>query len=83
VASHTLKEGVLLHNEIQFKDGDAKKIEKEIKNPAINLALHTVKTGGQALIFAATRKSAVAWRRKPLRKISEALSKPIKGRLER
>ena len=79
----TLKEGVLLHNEIQFKDGDAKKIEKEIKNPAINLALHTVKTGGQALIFAATRKSAVALAKKAAPKISEALSKPMKRALER
>jgi helicase len=79
----TLKEGVLLHSEIQFKDGDAKKIEREIKNPAINLALHTVKTGGQALIFAATRKSAVALAKKTAPKISEALSKPMKRALER
>jgi len=79
----TLKEGVLLHSEIQFKDGDAKKIEREIKNPAINLALHTVKTGGQALIFAATRKSAVALAKKTAPKISEALSTPMKRALER
>ncbi|MEM3578977.1 MAG: DEAD/DEAH box helicase [Candidatus Bathyarchaeia archaeon] len=78
-----LKEGVLLHNEVQFKDGDAKKIEKEIKNPAINLALHTVKTGGQALIFAATRKSAVALAKKTAKKIEEVLSKPAKRALER
>jgi len=79
----TLKEGVLLHNEIQFKDGDARKIEKEVKNPAINLALHTVKTGGQALIFAATRKSAVALAKKTAKKMEELLSKPAKRALER
>ena len=79
----TLKEGVLLHSEIQFKDGDAKKIEREIKNPAINLALHTVKTGGQALIFAATRKSAVALARKTAPKVSEVLSKSMERALER
>ena len=41
-----LKEGILLNDEIQYKDGDAKKIDKKTRNPAINLALNTVKTGG-------------------------------------
>jgi helicase len=54
----TLKEGVLLNDEIQYKDGDAKKIEKKTKNAVINLALNTVKTGGQALVFASTRKNS-------------------------
>ncbi|MGB9853801.1 MAG: DEAD/DEAH box helicase [Candidatus Bathyarchaeales archaeon] len=78
-----LKEGILLQNEIQFKDGDAKKIEKETRNPAINLALHTVKTGGQALIFASTRKNAVTTAKKAAAKIEQALSKPVKRALER
>ncbi|MCK4481964.1 DEAD/DEAH box helicase, partial [Candidatus Bathyarchaeota archaeon] len=59
-----LKEGVVLHEEIQFKDGDARKIEKKSRNPAINLALNTVKSGGQALIFANTRRKAVALAKK-------------------
>lgn len=79
----TLKEGILLHNEIQFKDGDARKIEKEMKNPAINLALNTVKSGGQALVFASTRKNAVTLAKKTAPKIGEVLSKPIKRALER
>jgi len=78
-----LKEGILLHNEIQFKDGDAKKIEKETRNPAINLALNTVKTGGQALIFASTRKNAVTIAKKAAAKIEQVLSKPLKRTLER
>jgi len=78
-----LKEGILLHNEIQFKDGDAKKIEKETRNPAINLALNTVKTGGQALIFASTRKNAVTIAKKAAAKIEQVLSKPVKRSLER
>ncbi len=78
-----LKEGILLHNEIQFKDGDAKKIEKETGNPAINLALNTVKTGGQALIFASTRKNAVTIAKKVAAKIEQALSKTMKRALER
>ncbi|MDI6805997.1 MAG: DEAD/DEAH box helicase [Candidatus Bathyarchaeia archaeon] len=77
-----LKEGVLLHEEIQFKDGDARKIEKETRNPAINLALNTVKSGGQALIFAATRKNAVMLAKKVAGEIEQVLSKPIKRALE-
>jgi helicase len=78
-----LKEGILLHNEIQYKDGDARKIEAEIKNPPINLALNTVKSGGQALIFASTRKNAVTLAKKTAPIIGENLSKPVKRALER
>jgi helicase len=78
-----LKEGVLLHNEIQFKDGSARKIEKETKNSAINLALNTIKSGGQALIFASTRKNAVMLAKKAASEVEENLSKPTKRALER
>ncbi len=78
-----LREGVLLHDEIQYRDGDARKIEREAKNPAINLALQTVKDGGQALIFASTRKNAVNLARKAAPTISEKLTKPSKRILER
>lgn len=77
-----LKEGVLLHNEIQFKDGDAHKIERKTKNPAINLALNTIKAGGQALIFASTRKNAVMLAKKFAGEIEENLSKPLRRSLE-
>jgi len=77
-----LREGVLLHDEIQFKDGDARKIEKRTKNLAINLALSTVKSGGQALIFASTRKNAVMLAKKVAGEIEEVLSKPAKRTLE-
>jgi helicase len=77
-----LKEGVVLHYEIQFKDGDAKKIEKMTKNPAINMALNTVKSGGQTLIFASTRKNAVSLAKKAAGEISEILSRPAKRALE-
>ena len=78
----TLKEGVLLHDEIQFKDGDARKIEKKTGDSVINLALNTMKSGGQALVFASTRKSAVALAKKFAVQISEALSKPLRRSLE-
>jgi len=77
-----LKEGVLLHEEIQFRDGDARKIEKKTKNTTINLALSTVKSGGQALIFASTRKNAVMLAKKVAGEVEEVLSKPVKRALE-
>jgi len=77
-----LKEGVLLHEEIQYKDGDARKIEKKSRDPAINLSLNTVRTGGQALIFASTRKNAVTVARKVAGETVGVLSKPARRTLE-
>ncbi len=78
----TLKEGVLLHNEIQFKDGDARKIERKTSNDAVNLALNTVKSGGQALVFTSTRKNAATLAKKIAEETESALSKPLKRTLE-
>jgi len=78
-----LKEGVSLQNEVQFKDGGATKIEKHSVNPAINLALNTIKTGGQALIFAATRKNSVSLAKRASSEVEGLLSKPMKRTLER
>lgn len=78
-----LKEGVARHNEILFKDGGATKIEKHSKNPAINLALHVIKSGGQALIFASTRKSSVSLAKKAAAEVKGLLSKPLRRFLER
>lgn len=78
-----LKEGVARYNEILFKDGGATKIEKHSKNPAINLALHVIKSGGQALIFASTRKSSVSLAKKAAAEVKGLLSKPLRRFLER
>ncbi len=78
----SLKEGVLLHDEIQFKDGGAKRVERETRYPTINLVLNTLKTGGQALVFASTRKNSVAAAKTIAQHTSEVLSKPIKRALE-
>ena len=78
----SLKEGVLLHDEIQYKDGDARKIERKTRDPATNLALSTVKTGGQALIFSSTRKNAVTMAKKLAGELVLALSKPVKRAVE-
>jgi helicase len=77
----SLKEGVLLHEEIQYKDGDARKIEKKTRDPTINLVLNTLKTGGQALVFASTRKNSVNLAKKIAVYTGETLSKPIKRTL--
>ena len=78
----SLKEGVLLQDEIQFKDGDAKKIERKTRYPTINLVLNTLKTGGQALVFASTRKNAVSAAKTISQHTGEVLSKPAKRTLE-
>ncbi len=79
----TLREGVLLHNEIHFKDGGAQKIEKAAKNPAINLALHIVKSAGQALVFAGTRRNSVSLAKKAATTMKASISKPMKRSLTR
>jgi helicase len=55
-----LKEGVILQAEIQYRDGESRRIEQETRFTHINLVLNTLRNGGQALIFASTRKNAVS-----------------------
>ncbi len=78
-----LKEGVARQNEILFKDGAASKIEQRSKNPAVNLALHIVGSGGQALIFASTRRNSVSLAKKASFEVNSRLSKPLKRFLQR
>ena len=76
-----LNEGVLLDQEIQFKDGASMQIGKNSRNPALNLAIHIVKSGNQALIFASTRKNAVSLAKKVAAELDNIISKPIKRSL--
>lgn len=55
-----LKEGVILQEEIQYRDGESRKIEQETRLTVVNMVLNTLRNGGQALIFASTRKNAVS-----------------------
>jgi helicase len=55
-----LKEGVLLQDEIQYKDGGSRKIDQETRFAHVNLALDTLRSGGQALVFASSRRNAVS-----------------------
>jgi len=77
-----LKEGILLEDEIQYKDGSARKIEKKTKDSALNLALNTVKNGGQALVFASTRKNAATLAKRIAVEVQHVLSKPVRRALE-
>ncbi len=77
-----LKEGVLLQDEIQYKNGDARKIERTERDPTLNLVLNVVKTGGQALVFASTRKNAAVLAKRIAGTIESILSKPAKRSLE-
>ncbi|MEM2935721.1 MAG: DEAD/DEAH box helicase, partial [Candidatus Bathyarchaeia archaeon] len=79
----TLKEGVLLDDEAHFKDGNALKIKKETRNPAINLALHVIHLGGQALLFAGTRSNAVSLAKKVSKSVKPLLSKTAERALAR
>ena len=77
----TLKEGVLLHEEVQFKDGSALKVGKFSRNSVLNLAVHVVKGGGQALVFASTRRNAVGLARKAAEELDRFLSKSARRSL--
>ncbi|TET25463.1 MAG: DEAD/DEAH box helicase [Candidatus Bathyarchaeum sp.] len=78
----TLREGVILHDEVHFKDGGALKIENSAKNPTLNLAMYTVKSGNQALAFAGTRRNSIRLAKKIATKIKPLLSKPMKRSLK-
>ncbi len=79
----TLKEGVILGDEAHFKDGGALKVKKETGNPAINLALHIIRLGGQALLFAGTRRNAVSLAKKFSKSVKPCLSKAMERSLTR
>ncbi len=77
-----LKEGVILQDEIQYKDGDSRRIDRKTRHTTVNLVLNTIKNGGQALVFASTRKNSVSASKTIADQIDEVLSKPIKRSLE-
>jgi helicase len=77
----TLREGVIVHDEILFKDGGALEIENSAKDPTLNMAVYTVKSGSQALAFAGTRRNSISLAKKVSKKIKPLLSKPMKRSL--
>lgn len=55
-----LKEGVYYQGEVVLGNGERQGIPSRAADPVVNLCLDTVQRGGQVLIFATTRKNAVA-----------------------
>jgi helicase len=71
-----LKEGIYHDNQVQFRDGASRAILSGTKTPSLDIALDVMSTGGQALIFTETRRSAVEMGRKASVAVKTRLSKP-------
>ncbi|MFN3479739.1 MAG: DEAD/DEAH box helicase, partial [Thermodesulfovibrionales bacterium] len=76
-----LREGVYFNDATIFNDGTVRWIERKSDMDVINLAIETVKDGGQVLIFLNTRKATEAVARNASKFICEFL-KNEKGDLE-
>ncbi|GAB4388178.1 MAG: ATP-dependent DNA helicase [Thermodesulfovibrionales bacterium] len=68
-----LREGVFHNGAVIFGDGAVKWISEESRSDAVDIALDTVREGGQALIFVSTRKATEA----VARTASESLGKYV------
>ncbi len=55
-----LREGVYDYGRIVFADGEEKQVPRSTYGAPIDVAMDTLKGGGQALIFASTRRRAVS-----------------------
>jgi helicase len=55
-----LREGVYDYSRILFTDGEQREIPRSTYGPPIDVAMDTIKGGGQALVFANTRRRAVS-----------------------
>jgi helicase len=71
-----LREGIYHDNQVQFRDGASRAILSGTKTPSLDIALDILSTGGQALIFTETRRSAVEMGRKASVAVKSRLSKP-------
>ncbi len=93
-----LSEGVYHQNEITNKDGSFKEANKiDVKNPEtgefesttrhekewLGLGLDTIDDGDQCLVFAMTRKNAVAWARNAAIEVNKILNDNQKKELEK
>ncbi|HKT21507.1 MAG TPA: DEAD/DEAH box helicase [Nitrososphaerales archaeon] len=55
-----LREGVYDYGRVVFADGEEKQIPRSTYGAPIDVAMDTVKEGGQSLVFASTRRRAVS-----------------------
>jgi helicase len=77
-----LREGVHHGGQVQFKDGSSRFIPRTDTNPIFDTAIDVINEGGQALIFAETRRSAVEMGRKASALLRRQLTKPERRGLE-
>jgi len=77
-----LREGVHHDGQIQFKDGSSRFIRRTDTNPIFDTAIDVIREGGQVLIFAETRRSAVEMGRKASALLRRQLIKPERRGLE-
>ncbi len=77
-----LREGVYYDGQIQFKDGASRFIPHTDTNPIFDTALDVVREGGQVLIFAETRRTAVEMGKKAAGVLRRYLPKPDRRGLE-
>ncbi|HET7404737.1 MAG TPA: DEAD/DEAH box helicase, partial [Candidatus Bathyarchaeia archaeon] len=70
-----LKEGIYHDGELQFRDGSSRTIVSGTKTPVLDIALDVLASGGQALIFTETRRSAVEMGRRASVAVKPRLSK--------
>lgn len=77
-----LREGVYYDGEVYYGDGHVCSLPDR-GNPVQTLALDCVEDGGQALIFASSRRSCVAHARRIAVKMWEILPAELRGELER
>jgi helicase len=55
-----LRQGVYDYGRILFTDGEERSVPRSTYGPPIDVAMDTLKGGGQALVFASTRRRAVS-----------------------
>ncbi len=55
-----LKEGVYDYGRVMFDDGEERSIPRTAYGPPVEVAMDTLREGGQALVFANTRRRAVS-----------------------
>lgn len=76
-----LAEGVYFKGECQFNTGHSLAVTQETKNPITDVVVQTLTTGGQALVFANTRRRAVALAKQTRSAVNQHLSKHDKDLL--
>ncbi len=77
-----LREGIYSEGQVQFNDGTSRLVANQTNSPVLDIALDVLASGGQALIFTETRRSAVEMGRKAALALKGRLPKPEERALQ-